>query len=107
ARAMWIVNVGDIKPMEYPLAFFLAMAWDPEAMTPSALAAYPAAWAEATFGPEHAGAIGAMVTSYSKYAARRKPELIDQDSFPIGEVTPEGLDGGEFGEMVAQWDALE
>lgn len=107
ARAMWIVNVGDIKPMEYPLGFFLAMAWNPEAMTPSALAAYPAAWAEATFGPEHAGSIGEMITTYSKYAARRKPELIDQDSFPIGDVTPEGLDGGEFGEMVAEWDALE
>jgi hypothetical protein len=107
ARAMWIVNVGDIKPMEYPLGFFLAMAWNPEAMTPSALAAYPAAWAEATFGPQNARAIGEMVTAYSKYAARRKPELIDQDSFPIGEVTPKGLDGGEFGEMVAEWDALE
>ncbi|WP_114955132.1 glycosyl hydrolase 115 family protein [Sphingosinicella terrae] len=107
ARAMWIVNVGDIKPMEYPLGFFLAMAWNPEAMTPSALAAYPAAWAEATFGPDHAGAIGEMITTYSRYAARRKPELIDQDSFPIGDVTPEGLDGGEFGEMVAEWDALE
>jgi hypothetical protein len=107
ARAMWIVNVGDIKPMEYPLGFFLAMAWNPEAMSPSALAAYPAAWAEATFGPQHAGPIGEMVTAYSQYAARRKPELIDQDSFPIGDVRPEGLDGGEFGEMVAEWDALE
>jgi len=107
ARAMWIVNVGDIKPMEYPLSFFLAMAWNPEAMTPQALADYPAAWAAATFGAEHAEAIGAMMTDYSQYAARRKPELIDRDSFTLGEVTPESLDGGEFGAMVAEWDALE
>ncbi|MBF5066100.1 hypothetical protein G6O45_22955, partial [Salmonella enterica subsp. enterica serovar Istanbul] len=73
ARSMWIVNVGDIKPMEYPLSFFLAMAWNPEAMTSDALAAYPQAWAEATFGAEHASAIGEMITAYSKYAARRKP----------------------------------
>ncbi|WP_187388999.1 glycosyl hydrolase 115 family protein, partial [Yersinia ruckeri] len=33
-RTIWIANVGDIKPMEYPLAFFLAQAWNPEAMTP-------------------------------------------------------------------------
>jgi hypothetical protein len=39
---MWIVNVGDLKPMEYPLAFFMAMAWNPQAMTPEALAAWPA-----------------------------------------------------------------
>jgi hypothetical protein len=107
ARSMWIVNVGDIKPMEYPLGFFLAMAWNPEGMTPAALAAYPLAWASATFGEEHGSAIGEMITAYSQYAARRKPELIDQDSFPLGGITPEGLDGGEFAAMVAEWDALE
>ncbi|MFZ3485144.1 glycosyl hydrolase 115 family protein [Sphingomonas sp. 3-13AW] len=106
-RSMWIVNVGDIKPMEYPLSFFLAMAWNPEAMTPETLAAYPQAWAAATFGAEHADAVGEMMTAYSKYAARRKPELVDQDSFPLGGITPEGLDGGEFGRIVAEWDALE
>nr|WP_286207626.1 glycosyl hydrolase 115 family protein [Hephaestia sp. MAHUQ-44] len=107
ARAMWIVNVGDIKPMEYPLSFFLAMAWNPEAVTPDTLATYPQRWARATFGAEHAAAIGEMMTAYSQYAARRKPELIDQDSFPLGGITPQGLDGGEFGTMVAEWDALE
>ncbi|MHA6718857.1 glycosyl hydrolase 115 family protein [Sphingomonas sp. RS6] len=107
ARAMWIVNVGDIKPMEYPLGFFMAMAWNPEGVQPDALAAYPRRWAEATFGPGEAAAIGEMITAYSQYAARRKPELIDQDSFPLGGITEAGLDGGEFGALVAQWDALE
>jgi len=106
-RQMWIVNVGDIKPMEYPLGFFLKMAWDPEAMTPAALAAYPREWAAATFGAAQAEAIGAIVTDYARDAARRKPELIDQDSFPLGGVTKDALDGGEFGAMVAEWDALE
>ncbi|MEN3748198.1 glycosyl hydrolase 115 family protein [Sphingomonas sp. HF-S3] len=107
ARAIWIVNVGDIKPMEFPLSFFLDQAWDPEAMTPAALAAYPKSWAEAAFGREQGTAIGEMLTTYGQYAARRKPELIDQDSFALGGITPEGLDGGEFGAMVAEWDALE
>jgi hypothetical protein len=48
-----------------------------------------------------------MITAYSQYAARRKPELIDETSFPLGGITPDGLDGGEFGAMVAEWDALE
>ncbi len=107
ARAMWIVNVGDIKPMEYPLGFFMTMAWDPDAMTPSALADYPRKWAENTFGAEQASALGDLITRYSKYTARRKPELIDQNSFPLGGIRAEGLDGGEFGDFVAQWDALE
>jgi hypothetical protein len=107
ARAMWIVNVGDIKPMEYPLGFFMAMAWNPEAMTPTALADYPRRWAAATFGVSQADAIARIVTDYSKYVARRKPELIDQNSFRLGGVTADGLDGGEFGTIVAEWTDLE
>ncbi|MFN3582569.1 glycosyl hydrolase 115 family protein [Phenylobacterium sp.] len=104
ARTLWIVNVGDIKPMEVPLSFFMAQAWDPEAMTAEALERWPADWAGRTFGrPE----IGELVTRYAKYAARRKPELIDADSFRLGEGLGDVLDGGEFGEMVAEWDALE
>lgn len=97
ARALWMVNVGDIKPMEFPLSFFMRQAWNPEAMGVSALAGFPADWAGAQFGAEHAAGIGALLTRYSQLAARRKPELIDASSFSLG----------EFGAMVAQWDALE
>lgn len=52
ARALWIANVGDIKPMEYPLSFFMRMAWNPEVMTPEAVSAFPRRWASETFGSE-------------------------------------------------------
>ena len=107
ARALWIVNVGDLKPMEFPLSFFLKQAWNPEAMTPDALAQYPEAWASATFGPAQAGSIGQLITRYSQLAARRKPELIDADSFRLGADAGDKLDGGEFGMMIAEWLALE
>ncbi|WP_204269161.1 glycosyl hydrolase 115 family protein, partial [Escherichia coli] len=81
----------------------LKQAWDPEAMTPEALAAYPAAWAGAQFGTAQGKAIGVLLTRYAQLAARRKPELIDAGSFALGP----GADGGEFGAMVAEWDALE
>lgn len=97
ARALWIVNVGDLKPMEYPLSFFMKQAWNPEAMTPEALAAYPAQWAAEQFGAGRGKAIGALLTRYSQLAARRKPELIDAGSFGPA----------EFGAMVAEWDQLE
>jgi hypothetical protein len=107
ADRLWIVNVGDIKPMEFPLSFFMKQAWDPPAMTVPALARYPAEWARATFGADQAQAIGDLLTRYSQLAARRKPELIDADSFALGAAVAERLDGGEFGAMVAEWDALE
>ena len=81
ADRLWIVNVGDIKPMEYPLSFFLDMAWNPKAMTPEALQAYPKAWAKQQFGAAHAAEIGEILTRYSQYNARRKPELLDAKLF--------------------------
>lgn len=107
AKALWIVNVGDLKPMEYPLSFFMKQAWNPDAMTPEALAAYPAEWARAQFGPAQGKAIGALLTRYSQLAARRKPELIDAGSFALGQGADPARDGGEFGAMVGEWDALE
>ncbi|GGD47538.1 glycosyl hydrolase 115 family protein [Pseudoxanthomonas indica] len=112
ARALWMVNVGDIKPMEFPLSFFLRQAWNPEAMTVEAMAAFPRDWAGAQFGAEAGPAIGALLTRYSQYAARRKPELIDADSFPLGATDGrprdgDALDGGEFAARVAEWDTLE
>jgi len=107
ARNLWIVNVGDIKPMEYPLSFWMTMAWNPEAMTVDALRRFPERWARATFGPAQASQIAELLSSYGAYAARRKPELVDADSFALGETTPTRLDGGEFGEITAMWIALE
>ena len=106
ARQLWIVNVGDIKPMEYPLSFFMRMAWNPEAMTPQALAAFPRDWGTQTFGPAVGPEIGDVMAAYGTYASRRKPELIDQDTFPLGEGAGPRLDGGEFGRMVDDWRAL-
>lgn len=81
ADRLWIVNVGDIKPMEFPLSFFMDMAWNPDAMTPEALKAYPQKWAEQQFGPEQAWGIGQLLTRSSQYAARRKPELLSPELF--------------------------
>lgn len=106
ARDIWIVNVGDIKPMEYPLDFFLKMAWDPEVVTPEALEAYPQEWAKEQFGDEVASDIADLMTTYSEYAARRKPELINADAWPLGEGTGPVLDGGEFGGYVGKWRQL-
>jgi len=107
ARTLWIVNVGDIKPMEFPISFFMKQAWNPEAMTPSALKHYPEDWARTIFGASQAAAIADLITRYGKFAARRKPELVDADSFMIGDVKDDALDGGEFGLLVDDWKNLE
>ncbi|ESQ83329.1 hypothetical protein AEAC466_13855 [Asticcacaulis sp. AC466] len=96
ADRLWIVNVGDIKPMEFPLSFFMDMAWNPEAMTPEALKAYPARWAAQQFGPDHAADIGDILTRYSQYNARKKPELIDAAVFDLPSLSGMERDYGKL-----------
>jgi hypothetical protein len=81
AREIWIVNVGDIKPMEYPISFFLDYAWNPERIKASDLEVYSIQWAKAQFGNQYATAIADIMTKYGKYNGRRKPELLDANTY--------------------------
>lgn len=81
AREIWIVNVGDIKPMEYPISFFLDYAWNPERIKATDLHAYSIQWAKAQFGDQYAKEIAAIMSNYGKYNSRRKPELLDANTF--------------------------
>lgn len=83
ADRLWIVNVGDLKPLEFPISFFLDLAWNPRAMTAQQLAAYPASWAAQQFGAAHAAEAGALLTRYTQYNARRKPELLSPDTYSL------------------------
>lgn len=83
ARKIWIVNVGDIKPMEFPLSFFLDYAWNPERIDASELEKYTQQWATAQFGATHAKAIASILSLYGKYNARRKPELLSPDTYSL------------------------
>jgi hypothetical protein len=99
ADRLWIVNVGDLKPMEFPISFFLDQAWNPEATSLAALQAYPANWAAQQFGPGHAAEIGELLTRYTQYNSRRKPELLSPDTYSLRNFD-------EAGRVLAEWDAL-
>jgi hypothetical protein len=99
ADRLWIVNVGDIKPMEYPISFFLDLAWNPEEWPLERLADYPRLWAERQFGAAEAPAIGRLLTRYAQLAARRKPELLDADTYSL-------VHHDEWGRVIGEWSAL-
>lgn len=77
ARKVWIVNVGDLKPMEFQTEFFLRLAWDVEAFNPDNLAQYSKEWAEYTFGESYGSEIASIINSYVKFNGRLKPEVIN------------------------------
>lgn len=80
---IWIVNVGDIKPMEFPIEFFMDYAWAPDRWPAERLEAYASLWAERQFGPKHALAIGRILQKYTSYNSRRKPELLTPDTYSL------------------------
>jgi hypothetical protein len=83
AKQIWVVNVGDIKPMEYPIAFFLDYAWNPEEWPADRLPEYSRLWAERTFGKKFASQIADILTTYTKFNSRRKPELLSPNTFSL------------------------
>ncbi|RYG24146.1 glycosyhydrolase [bacterium] len=83
ANRIWIVNVGDLKPMEFPMEFFLTMARDPAAITKEELQKYTERWAAREFGHEHAREIATIVSETKRLNGRRKPELIDANTFSV------------------------
>jgi hypothetical protein len=83
AREIWIVNVGDLKPMEFPISFFLDYAWNPKKWPADKLTDYTTQWAAKQFSPIHAKEIGQLISIYSKFNGRRKPELLDQKTYSI------------------------
>ncbi|MDZ7263001.1 MAG: glycosyl hydrolase 115 family protein [candidate division KSB1 bacterium] len=83
ARKLWLVNVGDIKPMELPISFFLDFAWNPEAIRPDALPQYYVDWAREQFGEKHAKEIGKILSLYTKYNARRHPEMLEPFTYSL------------------------
>lgn len=81
ARQIWIVNVGDIKPMEFPISFFLDYAWNPDRIGPADLQKYTEQWSAAQFGTKYATGIADILAKYAKYNGRRKPELLDANTY--------------------------
>jgi hypothetical protein len=80
-REIWIVNVGDIKPMEFPISFFLDYAWNPEKIKATDLKSYTEKWASDQFGNKYATDIADIISKYGKYNGRRKPELLDAGTY--------------------------
>lgn len=96
-KNIWIVNVGDLKPMEFPISFFLDYAWDVTKWNEDNLNDYYRQWAAKQFGPTNAKEIGDILQKYSQYASRRKPESLDATTY----------DFTESFNVVTQWDQLE
>lgn len=80
---IWIVNVGDLKPMEFPINFFLDMAWNPKQFNSKNLFEYTEKWASVQFGEQHAKEIAKLLNTYPKYNRRVTPEMLDSKTYSL------------------------
>jgi hypothetical protein len=83
ADRIWIVNVGDLKPMEFPIEFFLDLARTPDRWGKDNLQEFGELWAAREFGPTHAVQIADLIAKYTQYNSRRKPELLEPETFSL------------------------
>ena len=72
---IWIVNVGDLKPMEFPIEYFLDLAYDMDKWGQrNKIEEYIYLWSKKEFGEEFAKDTAEVLRRYTKYNGRRKPE---------------------------------
>ncbi|MDI7776677.1 glycosyl hydrolase 115 family protein [Asticcacaulis sp. EMRT-3] len=83
ANRIWIVNVGDLKPLELPIEFFIRLGWNPKAIGREQIADYTRRWAERDFGEAYAAETADIVSRYTKYNGWRKPEMVTPDTYSL------------------------
>lgn len=76
ADRLWVVNVGDIKPAEAELQFFLDLAYDISKWTPDKASEYTRYWATQQFGTSMAAEIARVKNEYYRLAQEGKPEFM-------------------------------
>jgi hypothetical protein len=96
---IWIINVGDIKPLEYPMDFFLKMAWNPKAFNAQNLNDYSIAFCAQQLGGNNAREAADILNAFCKFSARMFPEMLDHKTYH--------LESGEFLFVKNEFLALE
>jgi hypothetical protein len=104
ARNIWMLNVGNIKPVEYLTDFFLAMAFDHDAFAqPGSARAYLDRWSTDAFGAAQGKEAADIMWRYYKLAFDRNPEFMGfNTTFPETPVQQTRYNLSDFGDENAR-----
>lgn len=87
---IWIVNVGDLKPMEMPISYFLDMAYDFDTWGTSnadSAAEYEDVWLAQQFGnyltDNEINEVSEIIDDYTRITTMRKPEIVTGTTFSL------------------------
>ena len=96
---LWILNVGDLKPMEYPISQFMDIAWNPHKYAVNQITNHTRDWCAQQFGEEQANEAARLLNLICKYNGRCTPEMLDKNTY--------SLENGEWQEVVNQYLKIE
>lgn len=96
---LWILNVGDLKPMEYPISQFMDMAWNPHKYSVNNITRHTRDWCAQQFGESQADEAARILNLICKYNGRCTPEMLDKNTY--------SLENGEWQEVVNLYLQLE
>lgn len=96
---LWVLNVGDLKPMEYPISFFMDFAWNPKRYDAGNLLEHPRKFCAQQFGESQADEAARILNLYSQYSGRVTAEMLDASTYNI--------ETGEFKQVCDEFVRLE
>jgi hypothetical protein len=106
ADRIWIVNVGHFKGYEFPMEYFLDLAWNTEKLTNDNIYEYTRSWAGREFGDDFADEAAEIVSLYTKYNGRRKPELLSPLTYSLTNYNEAERIVDDFKAIVARAEAV-
>jgi len=98
-QRMWILNVGDLKPMEYPITLFMDMAWSPKDYTVQTVTDHTRNFFRSVFCNCIAEEAADIYNRNCQYMARVTPEMLDARTYNI--------ETGEWRQVADDYQRLE
>ncbi|KAJ7730249.1 hypothetical protein DFH07DRAFT_174950 [Mycena maculata] len=102
ASRIWVLNVGDLKPYEREIEFFIAYGWDQSLWNPDNLDTFVSLWAQREFdlSDSDATTVADIVANLTRFNARRKPESLNSTTFSL-------INYRESDNVQAAWNTLQ
>ena len=99
-QRMWILNVGDLKPMEYPIQLFLDMAWNPKQYSQQTVTDHTRRFFSSVLDDGSMAEEAADIYNRNcQYMARVTPEMLDAETYNV--------ETGEWRQVADDYQRLE
>ena len=98
-QRMWILNVGDLKPMEYPIQLFMDMAWNPKEYTQQTITDHTRRFFSSVLSGFPAEEAASIYNRNCQYMARVTPEMLDAQTYNV--------ETGEWRQVADDYQRLE